>query len=164
MPGDHRLMALAAQDAACEAPYSFEEFERRGLRAGSVARRRERIAGLSAAAMIVAALVGGLWLVASRPGVPVAQGRAPAAPPMDAVTAEHWLAAVPAEPVVVRAHSYATVAALEDRLAFIDDRLNDSRMTGTAPDDGGALGRERERLVNALASVRYAQMLAVNFQ
>ncbi len=71
---------------------------------------------------------------------------------------------MPAEPVVVRVGSYAAVAALEDRLAFIDDRLNDSRIVGDGPVDPAALGRERVRLVNALASVRYAQALAANFQ
>lgn len=172
MPGNHGLHALAEHDGSQGAPYSFLEFERRSVHARAAARRREHRAGAVAAAVVVLALAGGLWVVATRPvapgaSVPVAAGpRAPVPVPVPVreITAEHWLAAVPAEPVVVRVGSYAAVAALEDRLAFIDDRLNDSRIVGDGPVDPAALGRERVRLVNALASVRYAQALAANFQ
>lgn len=176
MRGNHGLIALAAQDAGLGSPYSFAEFERRAAHGRAAARRREQLAGATAAVAVLLGLAGGLWTAASRPGaavvetppaagLPSAAGAPSAAtPPAREVTAEHWLAAVPAEPVVVRVGSYATVAALEDRLAFIDDRLNDSRLAGGGAVDAAALNRERTRLVNALASVRYAQALAGNFR
>lgn len=164
MRSDHGPLALAAHDSARGAPYSYDEFERRAERARAAARRRERLVGGGAAAAVVLALSGGLLFVATRTSPPEAVVPVAAAPAAREISAEHWLAVMPAEPVVVRVGSYAAVAALEDRIAFIDDRMNDSRVSGDVAVDPAALDRERTRLINALASVRYAQTLAGNFQ
>jgi hypothetical protein len=160
-------MALAAHDAGQVAPYGFAEFERRAARGRAAARARKRRTTTLAAAVTVFALVGGTWRLAMRPGAPVTTASridGAVSPATREITAERWLAATSVEPVVVRAGSYAAVVALEDRLAFIDDRLNDSRVAGNEHADAVALGHERTRLVNALASVRYAQALAASFQ
>lgn len=166
MRRNHGLHALAAHDGGQGVPYSYLEFEHRAARARAAVRRREYRAAVLAAAAVVLALAAGLWVAATRPdavrAVPPVAARTPA--PVREITAAHWIATAPAEPVVVRVGSYAAALALEDRLAFIDDRLNDSRISGDSPVDPAALGRERVRLVNALASLRYAQALAANFQ
>lgn len=168
MQSDHRLLTLAACDRALPAPYSFAEFERRAAQAREAALRHERRIGGVAFASVALALLVGVLLVGTRTPAPAtapAATQAPLAPAWaaaPAMSAEHWLAATPSEPVVVRVGTYAAVAALEDRIAFIDDRMNDSRLARDPRVDPASLARERERLIDTLASVRYAQAVVAS--
>jgi len=164
MQSDHRLLTLAACDRGLPAPYSFAEFERRAAQAREASLRRERRIGSVAFASVALSLLVGVLLVGTRTPAP-ATADAPLAPeraaaPVAAMSAERWLAAAPSEPVVVRVGTYAAVAALEDRIAFIDDSMNDNRLAGDPRFDSASLARERARLINTLASVRYAQAVA----
>lgn len=76
---------------------------------------------------------------------------------------ESLLAALPAEPRLTRAHTALTVADLEDRLRWVDYRLNLAREAGLASDDATPLWRERVDLLNSLVAVRYAQVRTVAF-
>ena len=69
---------------------------------------------------------------------------------------EHDLRQLPSEPVVVRAGTAATIAAVEDQIAAIDYRLNytPQRMT---QDEAELYWRERVRLMNLLVQLRTAQ-------
>lgn len=69
---------------------------------------------------------------------------------------EHDLRQLPNEPVVVRAGTAATIAAVEDQIAAIDYRLNyaPERMTH---DETELYWRERVRLMNLLVQLRTAQ-------
>lgn len=76
---------------------------------------------------------------------------------------ESLLAAMPAEPRVTRAHTAMTVADLEDRIQWVDYRLNVANETGLRGDQADLLWRERVDLLNSLVAVRYAQTRAVAF-
>jgi len=78
------------------------------------------------------------------------------------VASERWLAAQPAEPAIVRVGTRAAVMTLEDRIAWADDTLTSMRAKGGEPDRARALQYERDRLVNSLAQVRYAETLAAD--
>jgi hypothetical protein len=74
--------------------------------------------------------------------------------------AERWLAAQPAEPVIVRVGTRAAVTHLEDRIAWVDDTLTSIRARGGEADRARALQYERDQLINSLAQVRYAETLS----
>jgi hypothetical protein len=93
-----------------------------------------------------------------RPVVPIAWDEAA----VRSVASERWLAAQPAEPVIVRVGTRAAVTNLEDRIAWVDDTLTSMREKGGEADRTRALQFERDRLVNSLAQVRYAETLAAN--
>jgi len=78
------------------------------------------------------------------------------------LVAERWLAAQPAEPVIVRVGTRAAVTHLEDRIAWVDDTLTSVRARGGEADRARALQYERDRLINSLAQVRYAETLAAD--
>ncbi|HET6628762.1 MAG TPA: hypothetical protein VFG91_03205 [Woeseiaceae bacterium] len=69
---------------------------------------------------------------------------------------EQDLRALPSEPVVVRAGTAATIAAVQDQIAAIDYRLNYAppRLTH---DETELYWRERVRLMNLLVQLRMAQ-------
>jgi hypothetical protein len=73
---------------------------------------------------------------------------------------ERWLAALPAEPVIVRVGTRAAVTNLEDRIAWVDDTLTLIDADGGEGARASALQHERDRLINSLAQVRYAETLA----
>ncbi|MCZ8132320.1 MAG: hypothetical protein O9284_13635 [Steroidobacteraceae bacterium] len=68
---------------------------------------------------------------------------------------ERLLAALP-EPRVTRASTGFTAALLEDRIALIDERLNEGVAAARGTADVEALLRQRALLLDSLASVRYA--------
>lgn len=164
MQSTHGLLTLAARDSALPAPYSFAEFERRAVHAREAARRRERQVGGVALASVVLSLIAGSLFVGNRTPAPATGDAGPrpalTTAPVEPTSAESWLASAPPEPVVVRVGTYAAVAALEDRIAFIDDSMNDSRLAGDPEVDPASLARERSRLIDTLARVRYAQAVA----
>ena len=69
---------------------------------------------------------------------------------------EQDLRALPAEPVVVRAGTAATIAAVQDQIAAIDYRLNYAP-GNLAPEEAELYWRERVRLMNLLVQLRTAQ-------
>lgn len=72
---------------------------------------------------------------------------------------EHWLAAMPQEPAVVRVGTRAAVTGLEDQLAQVDDLLTSMRLDGAGQERLVMLQRERTRLMGSLVQVRYAEAL-----
>ena len=75
---------------------------------------------------------------------------------------EGELAALPAEPNVLRAGTAATIADVTDRIAAIDLQLGDSSMQLT-PEEQEIFWRERVRLMKLLVKLRYAQAQRTNF-
>lgn len=137
-----------------------------GWRAVLAARRRRegRIATrwpLALAAGVLAAAAGlGWWLQSAQREVAVASGALPALPVSAAVRAENerleWLLATLPEPRAMRGSTAFTLAEIEDRLAFVDDRLSRVMLEPNAPERAEALWRERVDLMNSLVQVRYA--------
>ncbi len=76
---------------------------------------------------------------------------------------ERWLAALPAEPAIMRVGTRSAVAELEDRIAWMDDVLS-AKQSGTDQSHVVALRYERARLVTSLAQVRYAETLVAAAQ
>ncbi len=76
---------------------------------------------------------------------------------------ESLLAALPAEPRLTRAHTALTVADLEDRIQWVDYRLNLASEAGLGRDQAARLWRERVDLLNSLVAVRYAQARTLAF-
>lgn len=70
---------------------------------------------------------------------------------------EQLLAVFPAESRVTRAGTALTVADLEDRIQWVDYRLNLSAEAGLDADQSKRLWRERVELLNSLVAVRYAE-------
>ena len=70
---------------------------------------------------------------------------------------EALLAALP-EARVMRGSTAFTVSQLEDRLAFVDDRLSRIALEPNAPEHAERLWRERVELMNSLVQVRYADV------
>jgi hypothetical protein len=77
---------------------------------------------------------------------------------------ERWLSRLPIEPAVMRVGTRTAVADLEDRIAWMDDVLSAERLDAVDHAHIVALQRERARLVNSLAQVRYAETLVAAAQ
>lgn len=166
-----RLRALPTD---AQPPYDWLEFQLR-TQLGGAAREGHRLKGLpyAAAATLLLLAVGSAALMTHRRGTHavahvVRPARSPDAPESlrvaDARTqaTERWLASLPSEPVIVRFGTRVAVASLEDRIAQVDDLLTTANFENAQPARLAALQRERGRLVNSLAQVRYAEALAAN--
>jgi hypothetical protein len=70
---------------------------------------------------------------------------------------EELLAALP-ERRSMRGSTAFTVAAIEDRLAAVDDRLSVTVLQPHAPEHADQLWRERAELLDSLVKVRYADL------
>jgi hypothetical protein len=84
-----------------------------------------------------------------------------AAPPQQLLVAESQrleavLATLPGDTRVTRAGTALTVAGLEDRIRWVDYRLNMAGEAGINPRQEDLLWRERVELLNSLVAVRYA--------
>ncbi len=118
-------------------------------------------AALAAAVLAVAAGLG-WWLQSARHEL--AAVSAPAARTVvavsDGIRAENarleWLLATLPERYAMRGSTAFTVAELEDRLAFLDDRLSRVTLEPNAPERAERLWQERVDLMNSLVQVRYA--------
>ena len=75
-------------------------------------------------------------------------------------SAEHWLASLPPEPIIVKFGTRAAVTGLEDRIAQLDDLMTAANARHVQPARLSALQQERGRLVDSLVQVRYAEALA----
>ena len=135
------------------------------------AARRLRAAGesrrwpIAIAATVLAAVAGLAWQLQSTQRE-LRYGNSLAADPAigtgDTVRAENarlemLLAALP-EMRVMRGSTAFTVSQLEDRLAFVDDRLSHITLEPNAPEHAERLWRERVELMNSLVQVRYADV------
>lgn len=156
-------------------PIHWGEFKRREiLRRARTQRRRIALAAVVGVVMVVGAVA--LWKHLPPTQATLAQrmavaSLAPAERPAPvaweeagarSVASERWLAAQPAEPVIVRVSTRATVMNLEDRIAWVDDTLTSMRAEEGEAEHARALQYERDRLINSLAQVRYAETLAAN--
>ena len=77
-----------------------------------------------------------------------------------AKAAESWLANEPDEEPIVQVSTYLAVSALEDRIASVDDQLTTEQVGNAGAGRVRALQLQRARLVDSLAQVRYAELLA----
>lgn len=133
---------------------------------GVLAARRRRQGSIAArwplalAAALLAVAVGlGWWLQSTQRDLALMAGATAALPVSDAVRAENerleWLLATLPEPRAMRGSTAFTVAEIEDRLAFVDDRLSRVMLEPNAPERAEQLWRERVGLMNSLVQVRY---------
>jgi hypothetical protein len=159
-------------------PIHWKEFKRRQLlrRARARSAQQRQFALVAAVAVVMIGAVA-LWRYLPPMQAPTAQRLPPAESPMAhrpivpiawdeaalrSVASERWLASQPAEPAIVRVGTRAAVTNLEDRIAWADDTLTSMRAKGGEADRARALQYERDRLVNSLAQVRYAETLAAD--
>ena len=163
--------------SASAPPIRWDEFKRRQLlrrtRARSAQRRQIKLAAAVAIVMVGAI---GFWsrspspktILAERATAPVMPTESRLAPvawdeaAARSAASERWLAALPEEPVIVRVGTRAAVTNLEDRIAWVDDTLTSIRAEGGEGARAFALQHERDRLINSLAQVRYAETLAAD--
>lgn len=160
---------LRASEDASEVPYDWAEFQRRGHRS-VLTRVIERNRPAAIAAAVLAAL-----LVTAFPFIRSTHKHRPViAPPRPVALSnptdlqeqartralEGWLAALPQDHAIVRVGAHAAVSSLQDQIAALDELMTAERMEGTQPTRLDALERQRSQLVNSLAQVQYAEMLA----
>ena len=161
-------------------PFDYAELRRRAHAQGRSLRRRARIGTLVHAAAAAAGALAVIILGAAmlhphrRPHAPALPDSPPLAADWRAVapgeggprlsdassTSEHWLANLPAEPVIVRVGTQLSVTDLEDRIAAVDDLLTAARLQREPDVPLKTLQYERTQLVDSLAQVRYAQSVA----
>jgi hypothetical protein len=158
----------AAGDEPSDVPYDWAEFQRRRHRS-MLTRVIERNRPAAIAAAILAAL-----LVTAFPFVRSTHEHGPVAPPNSVAprnptdsqeqartrALEGWLAGLPQDHAIVRVGAHAAVSSLQDQIAALDDLMSAERVEGAQPARLDALERQRSQLVNSLAQVQYAEMLA----
>lgn len=116
-----------------------------------------------AASLLVIALTATLFT--GRPaGAPAAFHPDATPVPLDGLVAQNarleaYLAGLP-QLRTTRVGTAYTVAAIEDRLAFLDDRITVAALEPNAPEVAEDLWRERLTLMNSLVRVHYANALA----
>jgi hypothetical protein len=142
-----------------------------GAWAGAQARVAERASGrmasptqLAMAASLLVMLAAAALLVRLPQGTAPADRAVPAAPPIDGLVAENArleavLAGLPHSHTTRVGSAYA-VAAIEDRLALLDDTITTVSLEPHAPETAEDLWRERVTLMNSLVQVRYANYVA----
>lgn len=117
---------------------------------------------VAAAAAVLAVTVGlGFWLHSAQraleagvaPALPVAVVAADAR--IENERLERLLEMLP-ERHAMRGSTAFTIAELEDRLAFLDDRLSRVTLEPNPPERAERLWRERVKVMNSLVQVRYA--------
>ncbi len=103
---------------------------------------------------------GALMARLARPSAGDRAAQAPEAILARADRAERWLASEPDDSPIVRVSMNLAVTNLEDRVASMDDLLNLERLQHARAARLRALQLQRAQLVDSLAQVRYAEMLA----
>lgn len=149
------LNVLAAQDAAAAPPYAFEEFQRRGARLHST---RNTVVWSIAASVASLGLVLTVALVTGRGGVAVSSSDAQVAAVAtgDAVVAESL---ADDQPALVDMGQFAITSELEDRIAWIDAALSESRVQSASSENLQQLESTRDQLAESLQHVSYAHSL-----
>jgi hypothetical protein len=161
-----RMRALPAEERP---PYDWAEFSERASRTADrpespVDWRHAVIAAGAACAILVVAI----WSRFADDGrVPQTQSAAAETDELSAGAhwdapdiAAGWLETLPAERAIVRVDTHLSVMELEDSIAWVDELLTMERASAAQPARVMALQRERSRLVDSLARVRYAETLA----
>lgn len=120
-------------------------------------------AGLAMAASLVAMLTAALLLAQAPANPPLPEQPVPLAQPIDGLLAENArleavLAGMP-QSRTARVGTAYTVAAIEDRLVLLDDRITSVSLEPHAPEAEEALWRERVNLMNSLVQVQYANLM-----
>lgn len=139
---------------AMSAPYDFEEFQRRALRAAA---GRRSYAWSAAASVAVLGLVVTLAVVTQRSGLTntyAISDPLPAVQPGDLVAE-----LVNAEPALVDLSRLELQGELEDRIAWLDAQLSVGRVASVPPGELQQLEAAREQLADSLQHVSYAHLL-----
>jgi hypothetical protein len=162
-----RLRAVG--DEPCETPYDWAEFQRRRQRSTLTRVIEHNRPVAIAAAVMAAVLVSAVPFLHSRHehrpviATPDAAGRRNASDSQERARTraiEGWLAALPQDHAIVRVGARAAVTRLQDQIAALDDLMSAERVEGAEPTRLDALESQRSQLVNSLAQVQYAEMLA----
>jgi hypothetical protein len=142
-----------------------------GAWGGAQARRAGRGAGqpamparLAMAASLVAMLAAALLWGGTPQGTASTERPVPLGDPIDDLVAENArlesvLAGLP-RPGTTRVGTAYAVAALEDRLAVLDDRITAVSLQPSAPETTEELWRQRVNVMNSLVQVQYANLVA----
>jgi hypothetical protein len=153
-------------------PFDWTEFRHRARHVAQPEGRAVKWQHAAAAATLTMLVAGvALWSRFAQPdstsdlprsvdSLPLVTVVDPPAAEARAEASRRWLARVPAEPIVVRLGTRLAVTDLEDHIAWVDDALSSERLDDVNPVNVVALQRERARLVNSLAQVRYAETVA----
>jgi hypothetical protein len=177
--GNMSAIAQKLRDLPTESavPINFAEFKKRQLLRRARSQRSSQRLQFAVAASVSIVMIGAItiWRRVPSPAMSTQRSAAPAMPatyyPVPvawdeaaarSAASERWLAAQPDEPVIVRVGTRAAVTNLEDRIAWIDDTLSSMRANGGEAERARALQHERDRLVNSLAQVRFAETLAAD--
>lgn len=139
---------------------------------GVLAARQQRVAraslrwpSIAAAAVLALAACLGWWLQSAQRALATAPEWAE--PPAALIAAEvradneqlEWMLASLPERRAMSGSTAFTLAELEDRLAFLDDRLSRVALEPNAPERAEQLWRERVKVMNSLVHVRYADTI-----
>lgn len=156
---------LAALPDFAAPPIAWSRIRERTARPQTVSRRT---APMAAAASLLAALAIA-WLLVAPPATETTAPDSSATwpygrPPVSGLMAENarleaLLSQLP-ELHTTRLGTAYTVAAIEDRLALVDDRITTVAFEPHAPEVAEELWRERVTLMNSLVQVQYARALA----
>jgi hypothetical protein len=142
-----RLKRLDAGTADGPPGFGYDAMVDRHTHRQAAARRRQRATRSIAGVLVVAFVGASLWRVDSpKPASPVDP-----APVVNAAGGEAR---------IVRADTYYAVAALEDRIASVDDALSVARAAASPSEDVARLETTRTQLMNSYAQVRYAEMVS----
>lgn len=146
------------------APFDYDGLRQRVLRQRQRQELGQRLGGLALGLTGLAMLVLLAWSTRERrelPGPAIASiVDEPPAALLTAAVDERWLRDLPTEPAVARGAIRAPVTVLEDRIAWLDDSLSEAVQGGELRAEVPRLRAERERLVDALVRVRFAEHLS----
>jgi len=138
--------------AAMSAPYDFDEFQRRAVRAAA---GRRSYAWSAAAAVAVLGLVVTLAVVTQRSGVTNAYAIADPLP----ATVDHQAGEPSTEPALVDLAQLELQGELEDRIAWFDAQLSVGRIASIPSSELQQMESAREQLADSLQHVSYAHSL-----
>jgi hypothetical protein len=121
-------------------------------------------ARLAMAASLLVMMAAALMWGSAPDGTTATDRPVPLGEPIDELVAENArlesvLAGLP-QPSTTRVGTAYAVAALEDRLAMLDDRITTVSLTPSAPETAEELWRQRVSLMNSLVQVQYANLVA----
>jgi hypothetical protein len=148
-----RLKRLDASGSAGAPAFDYDGMLERHAAAGAGARRRLVLARGAAGVLLVALVGVSLWRInLGEPGQQVVQTQEDPA-----------VETVSMEPRIVRADTYLALAALEERIASVDDALSVARVYSPRGAEVARLERTRAELFDSYSRVRYAELVANNY-
>jgi hypothetical protein len=146
-----RLKRLDVGTAECSPAFGYDAMYDRHAQRQASARRRQRATRSIAGVLVVAFVGASLWRIDSPK------------PPITTVDTTPVEESAGGETRIVRADTYYAVAALEDRIASVDDALSVARASSSRSDDVARLETTRTELMHSYAQVRYAEMVSTNY-